>query len=216
MPGAPPGGVADNRLVPDTETPRRPLALAIFLIVAGALGWYAAFALTVDKILLLEDPQADLDCNFSLLVQCGENLSSWQGEVFGFPNPLLGLGGFVAPIAVGVGLLAGARFARWFWALFNVGVLGALAFVIWLISQSLYDLRTLCPWCMLVWSVTIPLFWVLTSRNLAEGVFGSRLVGFGRLLRSWVIPVIIVSYAVVVLLAQLQLDILSRLAVGTL
>jgi uncharacterized membrane protein len=208
--------VADNRLVPDTETPRRPVALAIFLIVAGALGWYAAFALTVDKILLLKDPQADLDCNFSLLVQCGENLNSWQGEVFGFPNPLLGLGGFVAPIAVGVGLLAGARFARWFWALFNVGVLGALAFVIWLISQSLYDLRTLCPWCMLVWTVTIPLFWVLTSRNLAEGVFGARLVGVGRFLRSWVIPIIIVSYAVVVFLAQLQLDILSRLAVGTL
>lgn len=216
MPGDPRGAVADNRLVPDTETPRRPLALAIFLIVAGALGWYAAFALTVDKILLLEDPQADLDCNFSLLVQCGENLSSWQGEVFGFPNPLLGLGGFVAPIAVGVGLLAGARFARWFWALFNVGVLGALAFVIWLISQSLYDLRTLCPWCMLVWTVTIPLFWVLTSRNLAEGVFGARLIAVGRFLRSWLIPIIIVSYAVVVFLAQLQLDILSRLVVGTL
>jgi uncharacterized membrane protein len=208
--------VADNRLVPDTETPRRPFAFAIFLIVAGALGWYAAFALTIDKFILLENPEADLDCNFSLLVQCGENLSSWQGAVFGFPNPLLGLGGFVAPIAVGVGLLAGARFDRWFWALFNVGVVGALGFVIWLISQSLYDLRTLCPWCMLVWSVTIPLFWVLTSRNLAEGVFGAKLVGVGRVLRSWVIPVIIVSYAVVVLLAQLQLDILSRLAVGTL
>ena len=211
------GGVPDNRVVPDTDTaPRRPLALAIFLIVAGALGWWAAFSLTVDKILLLEDPQADLDCNFSLLVQCGANLNSWQGEVFGFPNPLLGLGGFVAPIAVGVGLLAGARFARWFWALFNVGILGALAFVIWLISQSIYVLGTLCPWCMLVWSVTIPLFWVVTARNAAEGVFGSRLVGVGRFLRSWLIPVIIVSYAVVVFLAQLQLDILSRLAVGTL
>lgn len=202
--------------MPETESPRRPLALAIFLIVAGALGWYAAFALTVDKFILLENPQADLDCNFSLLVQCGENLSSWQGAVFGFPNPLLGLGGFVAPIAVGVGLLSGARFSRWFWALFNLGIVGALAFVVWLISQSLFDLRTLCPWCMLVWTVTIPLFWVVSARNLAEGVFGARLAPFGRVLRSWTIPVVFVSYAIVVLLAQLQLDILSRLAVGTL
>ena len=200
-----------------TDTPRRlPVAFAIFLIVVGILGWWAAFQLTVDKILLLENPGADLDCNFSLIVQCGKNLDSWQGEVFGFPNPLLGLGGFVAPIAVGVGLLAGARFARWFWIAFNVGVVGALAFVIWLISQSLFDLRTLCPWCMLVWTVTIPLFWVLTSRNLAEGVFGARLVGVGRFLRSWIIPITIISYAIVVFLAQLQLDILSRLAVGTL
>jgi uncharacterized membrane protein len=195
--------------VTDTLTPRRPIALAIFLIVAGALGWWASFSLTVDKILLLENPQADLDCNFSLLVQCGKNLESWQGAVFGFPNPLLGLGGFVAPIAVGVGLLAGARFARWFWIAFNVGIAVALAFVIWLISQSVFDLGTLCPWCMLVWSVTIPLFWIVTARNLAEGAFGGAVVGFGRALSSWAIPVTIVSYAVVALIAQLRLDILQ-------
>lgn len=197
--------------MPDTDTQRRPIALAIFLIVAGALGWYAAFALTVDKILLLENPGADLDCNFSLLVQCGANLDSWQGAVFGFPNPLLGLGGFVAPIAVGVGLLAGARFARWFWVLFNLGVAGALAFVIWLISQSIYVLGTLCPWCMLVWSVTIPMFWIVTFRNLAEGVYGRSLVAAGAGLSSWAIPVTIVSYAVVAFLAQLRLDWVSYL-----
>lgn len=200
----------------DIETPRRPLALAIFLIIVGALGWYAAFSLTVDKILVLQNPTADLDCNFSLIVQCGKNLESWQGAVFGFPNPLIGMGGFVAPIAVGVGLLAGARFARWFWAAFNVGILGALVFVGWLISQSIFVLGTLCPWCMLVWLVTIPLFWVVTSRNLAEGVFGSHAVAFGKGLRSWAIPVIVVCYAVVILLAQLRLDIITHLMVGSL
>jgi uncharacterized membrane protein len=202
--------------VTDTSAARRPIALAIFLIVAGALGWWASFSLTVDKFLLLENPQADLDCNFSLLVQCGKNLESWQGAVFGFPNPLLGLGGFVAPIAVGVALLAGAQFARWFWIAFNLGIAGALAFVIWLISQSVFDLRVLCPWCMLVWSVTIPLFWIVTARNLATRVFGGALVRVGTWLRSWAIPVTIVSYAIVIFVIQLQLDILGRLAVGTL
>jgi uncharacterized membrane protein len=197
--------------VTDTLPPRRPIALAIFLIVAGALGWWASFSLTVDKFLLLVNPEADLDCNFTVLVQCGKNLDSWQGAVFGFPNPILGLGGFVAPIAVGVGLLAGARFDRWFWALFNLGLAGALGFVIWLITQSIFDLGTLCPWCMLVWSVTIPLFWIVTARNLAEGVYGRALVAFGSALRSWAIPVTIVSYALVVLVAQLRLDLLQYL-----
>src|SRR6188768_2581704 len=121
----------------DVAPQRRPLALAIVLIVTGAIGWYSAFALTLDKFAVLANPEADLDCNLSVLVQCGENLSSWQGSVFGFPNPLLGLAGFVAPIAVGVALLAGATFARWFWIAFNVGIVGAFAFVGWLISQSL-------------------------------------------------------------------------------
>ena len=145
----------------DAQAQRRPLTLAILLIVTGAIGWYASFALTVDKILVLENPQADLDCNFTLLVQCGANLQSWQGSVFGFPNPLIGLGGFVAPIAVGVAILAGAAFARWFWIAFTVGVAGAYAFAIWLQVQSFFFLGTLCPWCMLVWAVTIPLFWTL-------------------------------------------------------
>jgi uncharacterized membrane protein len=202
--------------VTDTDTPRPPIALAIFLIAAGAIGWWSAFQLTVDKILILQNPEADLDCNFSLIVQCGKNLESWQGAVLGFPNPLLGLGGFVAPIAVGVGLLAGARFARWFWIAFHVGITGALAFVIWLISQSVFVLGTLCPWCMLVWTVTIPLFWVVTARNLSAGVYGDRGAAAGRFLQSWLIPIVIVSYAIVALIAQLRLDIIGHLALGSL
>ena len=190
-----------------TET-RRPWVLAIFLIIAGALGWWASFALTVDKILVLQNPDADLDCNFSVLVQCGKNLESWQGSVFGFPNPLIGLGGFVAPIAVGVALLARARFDRWFWIAFNLGLAGALTFVIWLISQSIYVLGTLCPWCMLVWSVTIPLFWTVTFRNAAEGVFGDGVRRAGRALLTWVVPVTVVCYLVIALLAQLRLDVI--------
>ena len=32
----------------DPVASRRPLSLAVVLIVAGAIGWYAAFALTLD------------------------------------------------------------------------------------------------------------------------------------------------------------------------
>ena len=194
-----------------SEETRRPWALAIFLIVVGVLGWWAAFSLTLDKFAVLADPGADLDCNISVLVQCGVNLNSPQGSAFGFPNPLIGLGGFVAPIAVGVGLLAGARFARWFWIAFNVGIAGALAFVIWLIGQSIYVLGTLCPWCMLVWLVTIPLFWVVTLRNARAGAFGNGLAGVGRALLPWVVPITVVCYLVIALLAQVQLDVIRSL-----
>jgi uncharacterized membrane protein len=195
-----------------SDEARRPWALAIFLIVVGVLGWWAAFSLTLDKFTVLENPGADLDCNISVLVQCGVNLNAPQGSAFGFPNPLLGLGGFVAPIAVGVGLLAGARFARWFWIAFNVGIAGALAFVIWLIGQSIYVLGTLCPWCMLVWTVTIPLFWVVTLRNARDGAFGNGLARVGTALLPWVVPITVVCYLVIALLAQVQLDVIRSLS----
>lgn len=195
----------------DAVAPRRTLSLAIVLIVTGVIGWYSAFSLTLDKFAVLENPQADLDCNFSLIVQCGKNLESWQGSLLGFPNPILGLGGFVAPIAVGVALLAGAAFARWFWIAFNVGVAAALGFCIWLMSQSIFELGTLCPWCMLVWAVTIPLFWTLTLRNARAGVLGQRLVPVGERLYGWIPVITLACYIIIAVVAQLRLDVLSYL-----
>jgi uncharacterized membrane protein len=197
----------------ETPTDKRPVGLAIFLIIAGAIGWYSSFELTLAKFEVLVDPDAALGCNFSLLVECGTNLTSWQGEVFGFPNPILGLGGFAAPIAVGGALLARARFDRWFWIAFNVGIAGALAFVIWLISQSIFVLGVLCPWCMVVWAVTIPLFWVVTLHNFKSGVFGrgERLRSFFAKAYNWVAVITFASYLLVALLAQLRLEVLSYL-----
>jgi len=198
----------------DAVAVRRPLPLAIVLIVTGVIGWYAAFALTLDKIAVLVDKNADLDCNFSVIVQCGVNLGSWQGAILGFPNPILGLAGFVAPIAVGVALLAGATFARWFWIAFNLGALGAFAFIVWLAYQSIFNLGTLCPWCMLVWSVTIPLFWTLTLSNAREGVLGNRLMPLGEKLYSWVPAITVAGYLIIAVVAQVRLDLLSFLITG--
>ncbi len=195
----------------DVAAPRRPLSLAIVLIVTGIIGWYSSFALTMDKFLVLVDPEADLDCNFSLIVQCGANLQSWQGSVFGFPNPILGLAGFVAPIAVGVAILAWAEFARWFWIAFNVGVAGAFAFCIWLMTQSIFSLGTLCPWCMVVWAVTYIMFWTLTLDNARNGVFGAALVRPGAVLYTWVPVIVFACYLIVAIIAQARLDVLSYL-----
>ncbi|MEO6532279.1 MAG: vitamin K epoxide reductase family protein [Pseudolysinimonas sp.] len=175
----------------------RPVVFSIILIAAGVVGWWAAFALTLDKIAVLKNPSAVLDCNVSVLVQCGKNLGSWQGSLFGFPNPIIGLAAWVAPIVVGASLLAGAAFARWYWILFNLGVAGAMVFILWLSSQSIWVLGTLCPWCMLTWSVVIPLFWTVTARNAAEGVFGERLRRAGRAFMPWVPLATVACYLVI-------------------
>jgi len=192
---------------------KRPVVLAIFLIVAGVVGWIAAFALTVEKFVTLTNPTAPLGCDFSVLVQCRANLESWQGSLFGFPNPVIGLAAWIAPLVVGVAILAGARFARWFWVLFNLGIVAALAFVIWLISQSVFVLGTLCPWCMVTWSVTIPLFWAVTLYNLREGNIpvpaGVRRVAAA--VYGWVPAITLASYLVVALIAQVRLDVLGSL-----
>ncbi|NQX10120.1 vitamin K epoxide reductase family protein [Microbacteriaceae bacterium VKM Ac-2855] len=192
---------------------KRPVAFAAILILLGAIGWFAAFTLTVDKFEALSNPGAALSCDFSLLVQCSANLDSPQGALFGFPNPILGVTGWVAPMVVGAALLAGARFDRWFWLAFNAGVAAALVFVIWLISQSIFVLGTLCPWCMLTWSVTIPLFWLVTLRNLREGAIpaSERIRRISGAAYGWIPFITVACYLAIAVIAQVRLDVLSYL-----
>lgn len=196
------------------DTPPRPRAraLGIFLLVAGALGLLAAFELTLEKILTLEDPTHVPACNVGVLVGCSVNLGSEQGSVFGFANPLIGLMAWPVVITIGVALIGGVRFPRWFWLGFNLGVTGALVFVGWLIAQSIYVLDVLCPWCMLTWAVTIPTFWVVTLDNLRAGRIPSspRLQRLAATLFGWIPLITVVCYAIVILLAQAQMDAIPR------
>lgn len=193
--------------------PARSRVMAAWLVLAGIVGWWAAFSLTMERLHLLMDPDATASCDFSILVQCTANLQSWQGSVFGFPNPIIGLAGWVAPIVVGMAMLAGARFARWFWWLFELGMLFAFGFVIWLVVQSIFVLGTLCPWCMVTWVVTIPTFYVVTLHVLRIGAVPApaRVRRAAGTLMGWVPLFAIVSYAIVAVLAQVRLDVLGNL-----
>ena len=141
-------------------------ALPYILTVAGLIGTYCAFALSQDKIKLLENPDAALGCSLDPILACGNVISSTQAHAFGFPNPFLGLAGFAAVATFGVTLLAGAVFKRWLWLAINGGLLFAVGFVHWLIFQSIYNIKNLCIYCMVVWVVTITSFWYVTLYNI--------------------------------------------------
>ncbi|UIP58679.1 hypothetical protein DSM26151_15590 [Agromyces marinus] len=204
-----------NRDMPDSPRAARPVAFAVFLVVAGGLGLLAAFELSVEKVLTLADPAHVPNCNVGVLVGCSTNLASWQGSVFGFPNPFVGLMAWPVVITIGVALLAGARFPRWFWIGLNAGVLGAIVFVGWLIFQSIYVLDVLCPWCMMTWAVTIPTFFAVTFRNLREGVYGANPGArrVGTIGMDWIIVVSAVAYAIVIVLAQAQMNAIPRVLI---
>lgn len=195
-----------------TQRPRY-LGYGIWLIVAAVLGWWAAFQLTIEKIFLLENPGEHTSCYVSVMLQCDKNLSSWQGEVFGFANPIIGLTGWMAVLVMGVAVIAGIRFPRWFWALFGAGVTGAVVFVGWLIYQSIYNLSVLCPWCMATWAVTIPTFLATAVHLLRNGTLtrNAQTRALAERLMAWVPLMTIVAYAIVIAMAQLAgLDLLGE------
>lgn len=151
---------------PDRHDRLRARGLGIFLSVGGLIGLAAAVVLLVEKIALIENPDYIPTCSINPVLSCGSVMTTPQAEAFGIPNPIIGIAGFAAVAMVGAAILAGAVFRRWFWIGVQVGVTFAVVFVHWLIYQSLYVIGALCPYCMIVWTVTIPIFWYTTVHLL--------------------------------------------------
>lgn len=140
--------------------------LGIGLSVGGLFGLVAAVVLLVERIALLKDPDYIPTCSINPILSCGSVMTTPQAEAFGIPNPIIGVAGFAAILMVGAAILAGAVFRSWFWVGVQIGVTFAVVFVHWLIYQSLYVIGALCPYCMIVWAVTIPIFLLTTVHTL--------------------------------------------------
>ncbi|MCM3515128.1 vitamin K epoxide reductase family protein [Nocardioides sp. P86] len=165
--------------------------LAWLLLLGGVTGLLAAATLLVEKIALIADPAYVPSCSINPVLSCGSIMSTPQAELFGFPNPIIGVAAFPVLAATGAALLAGARLARWYWLGLQVGVVLGLALVGWLVFQSLYRIGALCPYCMVVWAVVVPVAFYVTSFNLRAGLLG------GAAARSRAVRVVAESHVLV-------------------
>ena len=147
-------------------TSASPQATPWVLLLGGVGGFIAAWVLTLETMVLLADPSYVPSCSINPVLSCGPVMASPQAEVFGFPNALMGIAGFAVVTASGAALVAGAHLPRGYWLGLQLGTTLGAGFVHWLIFQSLYRIGALCPYCMVVWAVTIPVFWYVTLHNL--------------------------------------------------
>jgi uncharacterized membrane protein len=169
--------------------------LGWLLAIGGAIGLFSAAILIIEKIKLLENPQGALACDINPIIGCGNVINTDQASVFGFPNPLMGVAGFAVVLTLGVLLIARVALPAFVWLGLQAGALFGIGLISWLQYQSIYELHALCPWCMVVWSVTIPIFIWITARNLkafAPNNPVSRFVGDWTLLINilWFVAVI--------------------------
>lgn len=187
----------------------RRLEKTIFGVMLGAslLALAAALVLSLEKIHLLQDPDALLSCSFNLVLNCSTVMQSWQSTVFfGIPNMYIGLMAFPVIVTVAVAGLWGVKFPRTFLIATNIGVLLGTIFAYWLFFSSVYDIQVLCPWCLLVtFSCTLMLAGI-THLNLAQNNFrlpkkiDKKVQGFLKggyhqlLVASWLVLMFVLVY----------------------
>ena len=173
------------------------------MLIAGVIGLVASMTLTVEKIDLLRNPSYVPSCNINPIVSCGSVMVTPQASLLGFPNPLLGIVGFTVVVVTGVLAVAKVSLPQWYWVGLAAGTLIGAVFVHWLIFQSLYRIGALCPYCMVVWVVTISLLVVVFSIVLRP-VLASRESAVARLLFDWRWSIAALWFTVVFLLIMVR------------
>jgi len=123
----------------------------------------AAITLTIEKIEILINPNYVPSCSINPVLSCGSVMITPQASAFGFPNPLIGIVAFTVVVVTGVLAVFKVALPRWYWGGLAIGTLFGVGFIHWLIFQSLYRIGALCPYCMVVWAITVPLLVVVAS-----------------------------------------------------
>ncbi len=144
--------------------------LPYLMIILSIIGFICAAIILYDKFKLMENPNYRPSCSINPIISCGSVMQSKQSHLFGFANPYVGLVAFPMVWTMGGLILAGAtKLKRWVWLTLQSGTLFAVLFIHWLLFESVYRIHALCPYCMVVWAVSIALFWYVLLYNLRTG-----------------------------------------------
>lgn len=136
------------------------------LIAAGIIGIICSLVLTYDQIQVWKNPSYTPSCSLNPILSCGSVIDSEEGHILGIPGPFFGLLAFPVLATVGVSMLAGATFKRWFWLGLQFGAIAGIGYALWLFWLSLYSIRALCPFCLGVDAVVYVVAWYITLYNI--------------------------------------------------
>ena len=159
------------------------------MLISSILSLIASLVLSYDAVKLAANPGIKLSCDVNAIVSCGKVARSWQSNLLGFPNAFLGLMSEPVVIAIAVAGLGLVVFPRWFLRAAHIFYALGLTFAFWLLSQSFFVIKALCPWCLLVTVSTVTVFSTISRINIMENTWNlsderqEKLVSF--LNRGW-------------------------------
>ncbi len=141
------------------------------MLVSSTLSLIASLVLSYDAIKLAATPSGKLACDINAVISCGKVAKSWQSELLGFPNSFIGLMTEPVVMTVAIAGLSLVTFPRMFMRVAHIGYGLGLLFALWLLSQSLFVINALCPWCLLVTISTVTVFSTITRIAIMENIW---------------------------------------------
>lgn len=161
--------------------------------IASLVALFASLILSAETLQLARNPQGRLSCDINAVVSCSTVAQSWQAELIRLgtlpiPNAFLGLAAEAVFLTLAVVGLSGVRSPSWLAGLTWFGSLLSLAYATWLFTQSVFVIRALCPWCLVLMVSTSIQFMAFSHATVTVQGLPSqtgRLPGLGRGLRTY-------------------------------
>lgn len=125
----------------------------LIVFLGGAIGLVASIMLTLEAYWRALKPKTVFSCDVNAKLSCSAVAGSWQSTLIRLPegpvpNAVLGIAAFTVILTLGVVYACGVRMPTWFNWLFRLGVVLELVFASWLLYQSMFVIKAMCPWCL--------------------------------------------------------------------
>jgi uncharacterized membrane protein len=171
-------------------------------------GIIVSFILTIERINILKDANHLLSCSVNATFNCASVMTSWQAEILGFPNSIIGIAGYTLTFALGIGILFYKDFNK---KLINIGLignLGAFIFSYWLLHQSAFAIQSLCIYCLISCFSATNIFFATILYSLQQNSLNFKeetMVKINTFLNKGLyFPIIAVWYLVIIVIIYLQ------------
>lgn len=146
------------------------------MLAVSALALLTSFVLSAETLALARAPHSQLSCDVNAVVSCSKVAQTWQAEFirFGelsFPNSFFGIAAESIFVTIAIIGLARMKFPKWLAAASWACGLCALLYAYWLFSQSLFVIKIICPWCLVLMLCTTIQFMALShATTCLQGV----------------------------------------------
>lgn len=119
----------------------------------GALSLLAAMMLSLEAYWRALEPEKTFMCDVNKKFSCSVVADSWQAQLIHLPegpvpNAVLGIIAFTVITVLGVVYACRFKAPTWFNWCFRIGVIACLIFSTWLLQQSMFVIKAMCPWCL--------------------------------------------------------------------
>lgn len=128
------------------------------LALGGFAGIVAMTWQATERIAMLKNPTAPLNCNISPVIDCGTVLGNKLAALFGFPNAFIGMIVFAMLTLAGIAGLSGVVYTKIFKSVVLTLSTILLLFSMWFFGASLYSIGKICIFCAVGWIVSLPIF----------------------------------------------------------